>query len=85
MGAEGLAVRVIAARVGLGERTVRRLLAKRKTVDGRLIPHRVRRNPLYDPHRDGVPELSITAMVMGDPPPGRRELLARAGRDNDND
>jgi hypothetical protein len=83
MGAEGLSVRMIAARVGLGPRSVRRLLAKRKTMDGRLIPHKVRRDPLYDPGRDGCPELDITATIMGDPPPGRRELLARAGRGSD--
>jgi hypothetical protein len=29
-----------------------------------------------------MPELSITATPMGDPPPGRRELLARAPRDD---
>jgi hypothetical protein len=58
---------MIAARVGLGPRSVRRLLAKRKTMDGRLIPHEVRRNPLYDPHRDGMPELDTTATPVGVP------------------
>jgi hypothetical protein len=33
-------------------------------------------NPLFDPHRDGVPEMPLTARICGDPIPGRRELVA---------
>jgi hypothetical protein len=42
------------------------------------------RNPLYDPVRDRraeQAEQSITAKVMGDPEPGRRELVAGNHRD----
>jgi hypothetical protein len=36
---------------------------------------------LYDPIRDGTEEhRELTARLMGDPPPGRRELLARMNR-----
>lgn len=36
-------------------------------------------NPLYDPRRDDMPPpQSLTAALMGDPPPGRRELLRHA-------
>jgi hypothetical protein len=54
-----------------------------RVITGRKVgnPYKTKRNLLYDPHRDGVPELSITAMVMGNPPPGRRELLMRGRRD----
>lgn len=34
------------------------------------------RNPLFDPRRDGWPEQSLTAIICGDPIPGRRELVA---------
>ena len=34
-------------------------------------------NPLYDPRRDGMYEGDLTASICGDPPPGRRELIAR--------
>ena len=36
-----------------------------------------REQPLFDPVRDGVPPIvSNTAYLCGDPPPGRREMLA---------
>jgi hypothetical protein len=36
---------------------------------------------LFDPRRDVLPEhAELTSQLMGDPPPGRRELLARANR-----
>jgi hypothetical protein len=39
-----------------------------------------KKNPIYDPKRDGVPEhQSFTAEFLGDPFPGRAELMRRAG------
>lgn len=38
------------------------------------------RNPLYDPRRDGFkPHSSLTAELLGDPFPGRDEVMRRAG------
>jgi hypothetical protein len=38
------------------------------------------RNPLFDPVRDGVAAQTVTAMLCGDPLPGRRELVANHNR-----
>jgi hypothetical protein len=38
------------------------------------------RNPVFDPKRDGVREpQSLTAFLLGDPWPGRNEIMRRAG------
>lgn len=67
--AEGLSSRKIAAEIGVSATTV-------LMYANRPLP-RPPYEPLYDPARDGVPELSLTAQICGDPAPGRRELVAR--------
>lgn len=39
----------------------------------------IKGNPVYSPERDGdlPPHQTLTAVLMGDPRPGRKELLAR--------
>lgn len=50
-------------------------------IDDTLPAHRLsRERAAYDPRRDDPPEWdSLTAMILGDPPRGRRELLERIG------
>jgi len=44
----------------------------------RMASRQDSRNPLYDPRRDGIAEPeTLVGRLAGDPPPGRRELLAR--------
>lgn len=62
----------IARKAGVSRRTVRRYLE-----DQRARRHEPRK-PLYDPRRDGAEHPpSVTALICGDPPSGRRELLAQ--------
>jgi hypothetical protein len=75
---EGFGTLEIAGRTGISKRSVNRILDARRILLGEAPKRKgPERRPLYDPHRDGAPELTITATLMGDPPPGRRELLAR--------
>lgn len=73
----------IAVKLGVSHRTVRRYLdpALREYELG-LARHRRHegKNPLFDPKRDGMRTLSLTAELMGDPQPGRRALVARNRR-----
>lgn len=65
----------IAARAGVHLSTVERYLQESPYPPP--LRHRETRKPLYDPGRDGLPDMPLTARLCGDPLPGRRELVAR--------
>lgn len=51
---------------------------RRRNIIPLLPPER--KNPVYDPKRDGVREpMDLTGQLLGDPFPGRAELMRRAG------
>jgi hypothetical protein len=67
LGISRVSVNRIAYRAGL------RIKPAPKPTKPKPIP-----NPLYCPIRDGRAELNLTSQIMGDPQPGRRELVASA-------
>lgn len=73
--AKGLDKVTIALRVGVSVSTVERYAGEQSA--SRSVRKHEARKPLFDPKRDGCPEpVSLTAFLCGDPPPGRRELIA---------
>lgn len=69
-----LTVTEIAQGTGVSEATVRRYLDM--LPDGAVSRKHEAKRPLFDPARDAVPDLPLTARLCGDPLPGRRELVA---------
>jgi hypothetical protein len=72
--ARGYEVSEIVERVPASEMTVRRYLGM--AVEFGRPRSNEAMNPLFDPQRDGVSEMPLTARLRGDPIPGRRELVA---------
>lgn len=69
-----LSVTEIAQGTGTSEGTVRRYLEM--LPDGVQPRKHEPKRPLFDPRRSDVPDLPLTAVLCGDPLPGRRELVA---------
>lgn len=80
LGAADHSFAAIAQAVGVSYLTVRRYLGAAECTARRHDSHK----PLYDPRRVDMPEQSLTAVICGDPVPGRRELVA-ANRANEPD
>ncbi|SRR5258708_4067721 len=77
---DGMSEPDIAHALSVSEITVYRYLRGIKQHRQVLWRRHETHNPLYDPWRDGVVALTITQTLMGDPQPGRRELVANAHR-----
>ena len=69
---DGIPPREIARRTGVSVRTVHRY-----SEEVRPRRHEARR-PLFDPYLTPPPTPTITAALMGDPFPGRREIMEKA-------
>lgn len=69
-----LTVTEIAQGTGTSEATVRRYLDM--LPDGAMSRKHEARRPLFDPAFKTLPDQPLTAVLCGDPLPGRRELVA---------
>lgn len=78
LAAKGFDVGEIAQQAGVHQETVRRYLRGDRMLPEEYPPARRHEasKPLFDPVRDGVPDMTLTAQLCGDPAPGRRELVA---------